>query len=302
MTDPLVSVVMGVRNGGDTLEATLDSITSQQGVDLEFVVVNDGSTDGSRALLDRLAARDPRVIVLHRGGSGLTAALIEGCHRARGEFIARQDAGDRSLPGRLERQVTCLREDPAASLCSSAVRNLTQEGAILSEVRIQPEQLRDGLTGPAHHGSVMIRRGAYERAGGYRQQFLYAQDLDLWSRLVEVGGHRVLNDVLYEATLWPGSISGTRRREQQRFHALIVEATRARRSGRPESPWLEKAEALSQLCRSAPRSPGREAHGAYFIGASLAGREPELARRYLQRALELDPWHLRARLRLAQLR
>ena len=294
---PLVSVVMGVRNGAGTLEATLSSLTQGQNLDLEVLVINDGSTDQTGPLLDRLAAADPRIRVLNREGRGLTKALIEGCLEARGTFIARQDAGDRSLPGRLEQQVACLDADPGANLCSCHVRLVVEEGATATVNRLAEESLADGLTGPAIHGSVLMRREAYERAGGYRAAFYYAQDLDLWSRMVESGRHRVVPEVLYEATLSPGSISGSRRQEQEAFHALIVAATRARRAGESELPWLEQAEQLSESCRNARRNPRREADGAYFIAACLAADHPELSRRYLERALELNPLHLKARLR-----
>jgi hypothetical protein len=149
----------------------------------------------------------------------------------------------------------------------------------------------------------MMRRSAYEQAGGYRPMFYFAQDIDLWSRLVERGSHLVVPEVLYEATLSPGSISGSSRPEQEAFHALITAATLARRGGREEAPWLQKAEALGQRCRAAgprPRSR-RQADGAYFIGACLAQERPDLARHYLRQALALNPWHLKARLKLAAL-
>jgi len=288
---------MGVRNGAGTLEATLSSLTQGQNLDLEVLVINDGSTDQTGPLLDRLAAADPRIRVLNREGRGLTKALIEGCLEARGTFIARQDAGDQSLPGRLEQQVACLDADPGANLCSCHVRLVVEEGATATVNRLAEESLADGLTGPAIHGSVLMRREAYERAGGYRAAFYYAQDLDLWSRMVESGRHRVVPEVLYEATLSPGSISGSRRQEQEAFHALIVAATRARRAGESELPWLEQAEQLSESCRNARRNPRREADGAYFIAACLAADHPELSRRYLERTLELNPLHLKARLR-----
>jgi hypothetical protein len=177
------------------------------------------------------------------------------------------------------------------------VRLVVEEGATATVNRLAEEHLADGLTGPAIHGSVLMRREAYGRAGGYRAAFYYAQDLDLWSRMVESGRHRVVPEVLYEATLSPGSISGSRRQEQEAFHALIVGATRARRSGESELPWLEQAEQLSESCRNARRNPHREADGAYFIAACLAAEHPVLSRRYLERTLELNPWHLKARLR-----
>jgi glycosyltransferase involved in cell wall biosynthesis len=292
---------MGVRNGADTLASTIDSLSSQQGVDLEMIVVNDGSSDATGEILAALAAVDPRLKVLTRGGRGLTRSLVEGCLLAGGEFIARQDAGDWSLPGRLQRQAACLMDHPEASLCSTHVRCLVAEGAIVRINAPDPATLADGLTGPAIHGSVMMRRSAYLKAGGYRPAFYYAQDIDLWSRMVEHGTHRVLPEVLYEATLSPDSISGSHRHEQETFHSFIVGATKARRSGSPEERWLEQAAALSQQCRRARHRPGREAAGAYFIGASLAAQQPDLARHYLSRALELNPWHLKARLKLARL-
>ena len=115
--------------------------------------------------------------------------------------------------------------------------------------------------------------------------------------MVEIGPHRVVPEVLYEATLSPGSISGSRRQEQEAFHALIVGASRARRAAQPEMPWLEKAERLSAHCRTARPQPRRQAEGAYFIAACLAAEHPALSRRYLRQTLQLNPWHLRARLR-----
>ena len=302
-SSPLVSVVMGVRNSADSLPSTLASLTDQLGVDFEVVVVNDGSSDATGEILADLAGQDARLRVVTRPGQGLTRSLIDGCAFARGTFIARQDAGgDRSLPGRLARQVLCLEEHPEASLCSSHARLVVPEGATAAINTVDETALADGLTGPAYHGSVMMRRSTYEQAGGYRAAFYYAQDIDLWSRMVELGPHLVVPEVLYEATLSPDSISGSRRQEQQQFHALIVGATEARRSGDSEQPWLAEAEALSERCRHAPRNPLREAAGAYFIGACLSDEHPDLARSYLLQAVKLNPWHWKARLKLSRLR
>src|SRR5262245_30164988 len=98
-TRPEVSVMMSVYNGASHLAATLDRILSQEGVALEFIVVNDGSTDKSSQILNDYAQRDSRLRVIHQENTGLTRALIRGCDAARGEFIARNDAGDISLPG-----------------------------------------------------------------------------------------------------------------------------------------------------------------------------------------------------------
>src|SRR6056297_3621885 len=102
---PDVSVVMSVYNNADSLPAALESILSQEGVALEFIVIDDGSTDGSGTILDEAAARDPRLKVIHKQNEGLTKALIEGCAMASAPWIARQDADDLSLPGRLKAQL-----------------------------------------------------------------------------------------------------------------------------------------------------------------------------------------------------
>jgi glycosyltransferase involved in cell wall biosynthesis len=301
---PLVSVVMGVRNGGPQLAETLESLTTQQGVAYEIIVINDGSTDGTADLLAEWSARDPRLLVLQRAGRGLTASLIEGCQLARGTYLARQDSGDRSLPGRLAAQVACLKADPQASLCSTFVRLMVPEGATLTVNKPDEASLADGLTGPAHHGAVMMHRSLYEQAGGYRQAFHYAQDIDLWTRLVELGHHRVIPHILYEATIAPGSISGSRRNEQEQFYSYIVNLTHARRQGLSEASWLAKAEALSASCKNAS-AKGRQkgaANGAYFIAACLENEHPELAAKYFKQALDLNPLHMKARLKLFRLR
>ena len=92
------------------LAAMLDSILSQEGVELEFIVVNDGSRDKSGEVLNEYAQGDSRLRIIHQENTGLTRALIRRCDAARGEFIARQDVGDISLPGRLKSEavVCCL--------------------------------------------------------------------------------------------------------------------------------------------------------------------------------------------------
>jgi len=119
MSAPEVSVVMSVYNGAEHLETTLASILSQEGCEFEFIVVDDGSTDGTSRILDEWAARDSRLRIIHQQNTGLTRALIRGCAEARGEFIARQDAGDVSLPGRLAAQCACLRTHTDTVMVSS---------------------------------------------------------------------------------------------------------------------------------------------------------------------------------------
>ena len=295
---PTVSVVMGVYNSSESIESTISSLLVQQGIALELIVVDDGSTDNTAEHLAAMAQQDSRIKLLRRQHRGLTVSLAEASDVAQGEFLARQDAGDWSTPGRLRKQVDCLLEHCSASLCSSHVRYVVPEGATIEIRKMDATDLENGLCGPAHHGSVMMRRDFYRKVGGYRPSFYYAQDIDLWSRLVELGPHQLIPEVLYTASVTPGSISGSRRKEQDSFHRVIEATTAARRNNQPEDRWLRQAEALSKRCRQAPRTADQIAAGAYYIGSCLSTKEPFLAHQYLSQALKLNPWHLRARIKL----
>ena len=91
---PSVSVIMSVYNGANHLVKSVESILVQEGVDFEFIIVNDGSTDESGEILEAFARRDNRIRVIEQENTGLTKALIRGCKEARGKYIARQDVDD----------------------------------------------------------------------------------------------------------------------------------------------------------------------------------------------------------------
>ena len=303
---PEVSVVMSVFNGADALPRTLHSVLSQEGADFEFIVIDDGSSDASGRILDEWAASHPRLRVIHQHNTGLTRALIRGCAEARGEFIARQDCGDVSLPGRLAAQVAVLRarSEVVAVSCHTGFVGPGHEPLYTVEFDEQRlnEGLREGVSGrfvgPSHHGSMMFRRSDYEAAGGYRAVFHFAQDLDLWTRLIERGPFAVVHQALYEAMLEPRSISGTQTQEQQRLAALIAGATCARRTGSDEAAYLAEAATIRPVRRGELHR--RVALGHYFIGSCLRHTNPRAAGGYFRLALASNPWLWRARLRWLQ--
>lgn len=292
MSLPTVSVVMGVKNAEDRVLQTISSVLKQEGVDLEFIIINDGSSDRTEELIQEEAKRDSRIRLISRENRGLTISLIEGCKLAEGEYIARQDANDISLPNRLEIQANILRSNVESSFSSTYVRHITKEGI---------EGLITGGDGIIH-GSVMMRRSAYFEAGGYRREFYYAQDIDLWSRLVELGHHIAVPKIYYEGLLFPGSISGTNSVEQRKFMEIIEGATQARKDHNDENSWLRKAESLSKQCRRSIKKPSQYAEGAYFIGSCLVEHNPSVAKSYFQEALRFNRRHLRAGLRLTFMR
>ena len=306
---PEVSVVIGVHNGMPALGETLDSILSQAGVELELVVVDDGSTDGSGRLLEHYAEADSRIRVVRQEHRGLTRALIRGCALARGEYIARQDVGDISLPGRLRTALDCLATHVDTVFVSCGVRVVGPGGELLFDTCQDDDALNRAMrsvnpaevTGPAHHGSVVFRRAAYEKAGGYRAEFYFAQDLDLWVRLAEVGNHTIAPKILYQAAVGPDSLSGRYQREQLALTRLIVESARLRRAGLGDEVILQQATAIRPMSVSRGRRAARS-RTMYFIGACLRKRRDSAAVEYFKRAIRENPLHLRAWWRLLSTR
>ena len=300
MSGPQVSVVMSVYNGMENLPETLDSVLSQAGCDLELIVVDDGSTDGSERILDEYAARDRRVRVIHQQNTGLTRALIRGCAEAQGEFIARQDSGDISLPGRLERQCDFLRSNPDAVMAACAVRFSGPLHEPLYEIAKPMAQLDAGLrrldvrtlSGPPHHGGTMFHRSAYRQAGGYRLPFTVAQDIDLWLRMAEIGQCLGMPEVLYQARLEAGSISSRRRDEQFSLGGLAVACALRRRDGLDEQTLLDAH--VSEAAESKAVNRREKARFHYFIASCLREHDRVAANRYYRRALRDNPLHLKA--------
>jgi glycosyltransferase involved in cell wall biosynthesis len=311
MSHIILSVVMGVYNGAEQLAVTLSSVLRQEGASIEFIVIDDGSTDQSKAVLDEWVGRDSRLRVIHQANAGLTRALIRGCNTAEGEFIARQDCGDVSLPGRLSLQLAALQANPSLSFVSCGTRYATQDGEFLYEVHGSgkarlPTDIID-LTmahgvqdGPAHHGSVMFRRSAYEKAGGYRPEFYYGQDWDLWYRLAEQGKFQLLPETLYEARIGVGDISMNNKARQELIGQQSLEALRLRLAGLSDQPALDRA-ALIRPGGSVGRPSRGTWRGCYFMGECLRRNgNREAALRYLGQAIRENPVYPKAWLRWMQ--
>lgn len=299
MKVPDISVVMSVHNGDGDLPVTLDSILVQDGVDLELIVVDDGSTDQSGTVLQRYAEADERVVVIRQENAGLTRALCRACSIARGRFIARQDAGDVSVQGRLRKQVAALEAFPDAVLVSCWTGFYGPEwetlyvckgnGPHMKVADVLPLRFGDNLLdGPTCHPSVMFRRDVYEAVGGYRWQFYYGQDWDLWYRLAERGGFLFVDEELYKARMFPDGVSAVNRERQALIGHCSLSAFWCRRQGLPEEEWLQKAS------RIRPGGPGKRSDGVlagegmHFVGELLRRRGDARCVRYFASALRQD--------------
>jgi hypothetical protein len=204
----------------------------------------------------------------------------------------------------LRKQVDLLIENADVVFCSSYSAFYGPRGeylytAEIDELEILPLDPSKSPKGPSHHGSVMMRRDTYLSVGGYRQAFYFAQDVDLWSRLLEHGRHVAITEVLYRGQLEPSSLSGRFAKEQEALAHLIKEATTLRRSGRSDTQVLEKASQIKPHGRGAGRKG--VAAGAYFIGSCLQHHDRRAARLYFVEAIKNDPLMWRAWIKAAGL-
>lgn len=201
MSTPAVSVVMSVYNGERFLNEAVESILSQSFKDFEFIIIDDGSTDDSQKVLKKFAAADKRVKLITQKNQGLVASLNRGIKEASGDYIARQDADDKSTPERLAKQIRFLEEHTATVIVGSSVHVMDGSGHILHQhaVLLNDPELRQELLirSPFAHGSLMFKREEVIKAGLYDQASWPAEDYDLWLRLSEYGQLANLDEYLY---------------------------------------------------------------------------------------------------------
>lgn len=247
MMSSRVSILMSVYNGEKYLKQAVDSILGQTFGDFEFIVVDDASTDGTAAVLDSYA--DVRIVrVKNAERTGLANSLNKGLSIAQGEYIARQDADDFSLPNRLEHEVKFLDEHPDIGLVGTACFQFSDSGMgeglckmPTDDQEIQYELL---MRNCFIHGSVMARRSILHQVSGYNGEFLAAQDYDLWLRLAEVTRLANLPEPLYR---WRrGNGLKTRRFRWEKYSLRAVEAALERREVAPSDLAPEQRESLAR--------------------------------------------------------
>ena len=189
MKAPRVSVLTAVRNSLPFLNEAIESILAQTLGDLEYLVVDDASTDDSWSAIQQLAARDSRIKAIRNPTQfGAAEALNVALRQARGEYVAILDADDLALPERLERQVDFLERHPDYAAIGSAARLIDATGATLRHETYpsHPASARWNLLFGASllHSASLYRRESLLRIGGYSRQHGYLCDYELLCRLV----------------------------------------------------------------------------------------------------------------------
>ena len=211
---------MPVYNGERFLRDSVESILGQTFTDFEFLILDDGSTDSTWEILQRYAEKDTRIVLIRNERNiGLTKSLNKGLNLARGEYLARQDADDISLPQRLELQVKFLAAHPEVSLVGTGMKIIDENGNILrlQQPPADHESITAELLLKNHaigHSTVIARLSALKEFGGYDERFPFAQDYDLWWRLSRKKKIANLPEILVRWRDAPGNISRESRKEQ----------------------------------------------------------------------------------------
>jgi glycosyltransferase involved in cell wall biosynthesis/organic radical activating enzyme len=241
-----ITVLMPVFNEEEFLCDAIDSILHQTFHNFIFLIIDDASTDSTPEILARFAAQDSRIrIMTNQNTLGLTACLNKGLAEISTPYIARMDADDISLPLRLEKQHDFLREHPDVVVCSSFVEvfgdatyDIMHWFTTMQTYTAHDDIKKILLTGEncVIHSATMIRSNALIQIGGYRQFFQYAQDYDLWLRLLCFGKVEVLPEILLYYRWHGGSVSMSKKQEQSCAALAAIIAARMRNEWNKD-PW-----------------------------------------------------------------
>jgi glycosyltransferase involved in cell wall biosynthesis len=258
MSSPIVSVVMSVYNGQEFLSETIQSVLNQSFHDFEFVIVDDGSTDGTADILSKYAFSDGRIRVLHNGKMGRSAALNHVIGLAKGKYVANIDADDLAMPGRLEEQVAFMERNPEVGVSGGAFELMTDSGRILDVIRhpLEDSEIRSVMLryNPICHSSAILRKDIVLAAQGYRGVFEPSEDYDLWLRMGERSRLANLHNVLVRYRIHANQLS-VRKLERQTLCVLAASAAaEQRRSGGPD-PFADKQEITLQAVESLGVTP-----------------------------------------------
>jgi len=299
MKNPKVTVLMSVYNGEKYLREAIDSILAQTFKNFEFLIVNDGSTDKTAEILK--SYKDSRIkIISNEKNIGLTKSLNKGLKAAKGNYIARQDADDVSMPERLEKEVEFLEQNRNVGLVGTDYLFINEKGKVVHIVkclngsRELKEKLLEG--NQFGHGSVMLRRECIDEVGTYREEFKFAQDYDFYLRIAEVYDVANISEPLYQWRINVKSVSVKEKMFQDKYASLAIELAKERkRFGKDKLQTLKREEVndfLERYLISSSNAQNKKeiAEGYYFYGLVLLnGRDYKGALRLLTKSFIIHP-------------
>lgn len=282
---PKVSVVIAAFNAERFLAPALDSLLAQTLVDFELIVVDDGSRDRTFQIIKQYQARDARVQGIQIAHGGIVDAVNAGLDAARCELIARADADDLHMPDRLQKQFDYLQAHPEVVAVGSRMQVIEPYGSPLyvtahkpTHEEIEAEFFR-GSGWSLPQPAAMLRKSVALKVGGYRRDYPYSEDFDLFLRMAEVGRLANLPDVLVQYRLHTASCNWNYDRTQMiNKPKLLAEAYRRRGL---EMPVDLKFGASWQLPKARQYS--------YWLWSALKDKNVRGARRHAWSLLKSAP-------------
>lgn len=209
---PLVSVIMTAKNFERFVDEAIASIMNQTYKNLELVVVDDASTDKTADIIRGWEKKDGRVVAIFNTESILPSrARNKAAQIARGKYLAILDSDDVALPERLSTQVDYMETHPELAAIGSHAEIIDVNGKHLSEKR-KSKNITDiryamVLQNQFIHSSVMMRKGVFDRLGGYRSEYDFAEDYDIFSRILETGDMSNVDAVLIRFRASSGGVT-----------------------------------------------------------------------------------------------
>lgn len=223
INNPAVSVLITVYNDEKNISLAIKSIQEQTFQDFEIVVINDGSTDNTQLIVEKIQNIDNRIVLINQNNQGTTKAANNGLQICKGKYIARLDSDDFSYPHRLQFEFNYLESHPNVVLIGGGSHIVDKDGNIIGQRNIK-------TTNPAktlfhrcifQQSDVMYRKNAVLSIGGYREKFKNAQDYDLWLRLSAIGEIAKVQEIFGVWRLNPGGYTLSRKIEQRKEIKLI---------------------------------------------------------------------------------
>lgn len=225
-----VSIIMGIYNCAPTLPEAIDSILAQTFTDWQLILCDDGSTDNTYSVAKRYLSQNHEKVILlqNKSNMGLNHTLNRCLEVATGDYIARMDGDDISLPTRLEKEVAFLDAHPEYAIVSTPMIFFDETGEWGRSFSIKKPTKYDFIKhSPVHcHAPCMIRRDAYTAVGGYTEdpRILRFEDVNLWYKLYAKGYYGFnLDEPLYK--MRDDSAAIRRRSLKSRMNGVYVTYT-----------------------------------------------------------------------------
>lgn len=245
MTETSLVVLLTAYNASRFIAEAVRSVLGQTYPHFEFIIIDDGSTDDTAAVVRAAAGNDPRLHLVRQANQGMGASLNDALAACSATWVARMDADDIMEPHRLERQMAYVRAHPGLDVVSSFVLLIDEDGRIIGRGKSDlttPEVVRAHIARKQaigfHHPAVLARRQAVLDVGGYRPQFWPVDDFDLWNRMAERGcALAVMPEYLLRYRIHATSVSVARTHEARLRHGWAKACIAARREDRHEPSW-----------------------------------------------------------------